>query len=150
MSTNTLRIIPTDPTWVPASERQEAAFAMLERLFPDAETIQATITNHPEFIDQGGNFELVRCPRCGTECPMDWWQATMGVAYQRHFRDLNVTTPCCAAATTLNDLDYEMPTGFARFVLEADNPYRGTPTEAETAQLADAVGHPIRFIWRRL
>jgi hypothetical protein len=54
--------------------------------------------------------------------------------------------PCCAAATTLNHLDYDWPAGFARFVLSAHHPDRGWLDAQELADVADALGHPVRQI----
>lgn len=63
------------------------------------------------FIDQGGHFEWVRCPACRAELDVSWWRAEMERAYERQFADLTITTPCCAAAPTLNDLGYHWPAG---------------------------------------
>ena len=38
------------------------------------------------------------------------------------FRNLAVTPPCCGVSSTLNDLAYSWPAGFASYVLEAMNP----------------------------
>jgi hypothetical protein len=54
----------------------------------------------------------------------------MDASYRSAFEDLAVRTPCCHTDTTLNELDYDWPAGFARFVLEARNPGR-YPVEAE-------------------
>jgi hypothetical protein len=54
--------------------------------------------------------------------------------------------PCCGAATSLNDLVYEWPQGFARWALEIMNPGRGFLTDEEIERLARTVGHPLREI----
>ena len=46
----------------------------------------------------------------------------MDQAYRFSFVDLAVSVPCCNAQLSLNDLRYEWPAGFARFILEAQSP----------------------------
>ena len=104
------------------------------------------MTERVEFVDQGGNFEGVYCPVCGADLG-EWWPAAMDRAHAGHFADLAVTAPCCGAALSLNDLRYEWPAGFARFVLEAMNP--GVPDLPATtlAELEQRLGAPLRVIW---
>ncbi len=71
----------------------------------------------------------------------------MDDAFKVRFTALAVTTPCCGANVSLNDLNYEWPAGFARFVLEAMNPGVGDLATAEIAALAEIVGSPLRRIW---
>ena len=145
MSDNYLRVIPTVPDWSPEHARAAAALRMMQTLCPDGD---AEIRRYDEvtFIDQGGNFQHVRCPRCGTALENAWWSQAMDGAYQNRFVDLATVTPCCSDEVSLNELDYDWPAGFAQFELSVHNPNRGWLSDNEMAQLADALGHPVRQI----
>lgn len=75
-----------------------------------------------------------------------WWPDAMDRAHGRHFADLAVTVPCCGAATSLNDLRYDWPAGFARFVLEATNPGVPELPDAALAELERRLGAPLRVV----
>jgi hypothetical protein len=62
------------------------------------------------------------------------------------FDNLIATVPCCGGQSSLNDLEYEWPCGFARFELALWNPGRGWLTEQELSAIAQALGHPVRQI----
>ena len=146
MSDTKLRFIPEDPTYVPEAAAIEAARAALG----EAAGVPATarVAAGVEFVDQGENFERVACPACGSELEMGWWGERMKDADATSFRELGVTVPCCGAETSLHDLDYEAPAGFARFVLEAPNP--GVDVEAVDAEPVErAAGCLLRRIVAR-
>src|SRR5438045_4682754 len=113
MSDTLLRLIPQQPTHVPSAGARERAQLVLSRSVPFADDIGWRVTQHVRFVDCGGNLEVVRCPRCGTDVG-EWWSLAMELAHEQQFQDLRVTTPCCGARTSLNDLDYVWPAGFAR------------------------------------
>src|SRR5438067_3871808 len=110
MSSTHLRLIPTDPTFVPEAAAQQSARALLTSLLPKAWRVSATATEEVEFVDQGENFVNLSCPACGAglddQGPDRWWYDAMDRAYQARFRDLMVTMPCCGARRSLNDLHY--------------------------------------------
>jgi hypothetical protein len=147
MSDNYLRLIPTDPQYVPSSEAAEVARQRLARLVPDADEVTTVVTDHAEFVDAGINFERVDCPNCGRELDQEWWTERMDEAAGGHFSALQVTTPCCSWQVSLNDLTYVWPVGFARFVLEALNPNVKDLPEGALADLGTALGTPLRQIW---
>lgn len=122
MSENILKFIPTDPNYIPDMVAQKMARDMLMSFAPQADGVTANVTDKVQFVDQGGNFEQVSCPICGANLSMSWWSQVMNEAHQVGFSDLLVTTPCCKSACSLNDLRYDWPAGFARFVLAARNP----------------------------
>ena len=124
MSTHILKLIPTDPWLVPPEPRWSVAAARFHHFAPQAETIEPSSSATIQFVDPGGNFERVRCPACATDIT-DWWTTAMDAAWQSKFADLSTSVPCCATITTLNDLQYEWPAGFARFTLAARNPNLG-------------------------
>lgn len=46
----------------------------------------------------------------------------MGSAFSNHFTALDIIVPCCEEKTSLNELKYEWPAGFARFSIEILSP----------------------------
>lgn len=147
MSDNLLRFIPTDPTLVPDVAAREVALDRLRRWLPDADEVTETATDHVMFVDPGANFERVSCPSCGAELELAGWQDEMGRAAEGEFADLSMLMPCCGASVSLNDLHYEWPAGFARYVLDVRNP--GVPDLADDrrAELEVLLGTPVRRIW---
>ncbi|MEP7287133.1 MAG: hypothetical protein ABI947_15370 [Chloroflexota bacterium] len=121
MSTNVLRIIPTDPNYLPDSGIQQMAQALFSSFVAKADQVNVTASDEISFVDPGENWERVACPVCGADLG-DWWQAAMEAAYADNFADLTVTVPCCGATGSFNDLIYDPAAGFARFILEAINP----------------------------
>jgi hypothetical protein len=147
MSVNLLRLVPTDPAWVPDDLHQERGVKALRTLCPIAEETSVATTEDIRFIDAGSNFKTIRCPSCLTEITYSWWQAGMDAAWKSAFKDLHIELPCCGYRTTLNDLDYEWPQGFARWVLTAVSPGRLELSNDELVVMVEAVGHDLRQIW---
>ena len=77
---------------------------------------------------------------------MEWWTEQMGLAGESSFRDLGLITPCCGNKTSLNDLGYEWPAGFAQAELSVLNPQRGWLDEAELARVASELGYPLKQV----
>jgi len=77
----------------------------------------------------------------------EWWSMAMEVGHEQHFKDLRVTTPCCALHTTLNDLEYSWPAGFARYTLEVLNPNIAELKPSVQRRLEAALQAPVRVIW---
>ncbi len=145
MSDDYISIIPTDPWYLPETHAQEIALATLKQYAPEADEIEVNVSELPTFIDCGANFERVICPTCKTIIN-EWWQTAMDCAATTNFRDLTITTPCCRTSTSLNDLRYEWPAGFARFVLEAQNPSIGLLNVHQIQTLSQILGFRIRQI----
>ena len=70
----------------------------------------------------------------------------MNAAFSQRFRNLAITTPCCGATSTLNDLDYRAPQAFARFAISYLNSSRDL-TIQQVEQIGEALGHPVRKVW---
>src|SRR5688500_17318071 len=121
MSDVFLRIVPTDPTFVPSVEARASASARLREALTDVD-VAAHVSDEVAFVEAGANFESVACPLCDAELDQDWWGEAVGLAAARGFEALMVKVPCCGAQTSLNELRYDMPQGFARCVIEATNP----------------------------
>lgn len=145
VSDNFLRLIPSDPEWTPEVS-PDGALELLTRLVPDAESVNVEIRDGVEFFDSGGNFVGLRCPLCNAQLDQAWWAAKMATAAASGFADLHVDTPCCGAQTSLNELRYDWPAGFARFVIELLNPGRSWLDASELSLVAAAIGCPVRQV----
>lgn len=147
MSEYFLRIIPTDPCFAPNSAAQQQTLvvlaSMLDADIPTAVELNASVT----FVDQGERFTRLSCPKCGKELEMDWWQTVMDAAYARNFSNLMTQTPCCHNNVSLNDLVYEAPAGFARFVIELDLGERSMMLdEAQLYDLSQILGVELKQV----
>jgi hypothetical protein len=128
MSDFVLNLIPADPAWVPARDAADRAMLAFQRRVPAATDISIEFFAGTQFVDQGSSFETVSCRQCGEVLDLAWWTAQMDAAWSleaSRFANLQVVTPCCAATSSLNDLDYYLPAGFASFRMRAWNPARG-------------------------
>ncbi len=149
MSATYLRLIPTSPSFAPNEEAQIDARTLMAASLPHARSVTAEVTAGIQFVDQGGNFDQVLCPACGAILTSEWWGSVMDAAWGGEgFRDLNVTLPCCGACSTLNDLHYVLPAGFARFVLEARDP-EDALSDGTLRELEGILGCKLRKIWAR-
>jgi len=144
MSSTVLRYIPEDPDYVADAAATEAARALLQKSL--GAPAVALVTERAGFVDPGSNLDAIRCPACSDELDMDWWQGEMSRAGQRKFESLGVTVPCCGAETSLHDLDYEMPAGFARMVLEVREPHGDPDAAVDVDALERVLGCVVRRI----
>jgi hypothetical protein len=145
MSTNVLKMIPTVPNYIPTTiERQQARDLIVSR-FPDVE-VNLKIADEVLFVDPGANLKRVICPICGSEIEIGWWQQAMDAAYQMKFTDLSIHAPCCGAVSSLNDLQYDWPAGFAQFVIEIQN-LKKDWDPAVVLSLERILGSSLREIW---
>lgn len=168
MSDNALALVPTDPRFVPPTEKHEGAKRALRRFAPDSEQITATAFEEIHLVHPYENLERIRCPRCSNELSLEWWQEVIDeVALEKPagptrdgtlvnlgvvtaIASLDTTTPCCGVRVSLEDLEYEFPVGFGMFVLEALNPnIEGLSGEA-LAEVERELGTPLRQIWTHL
>ncbi|RCH59779.1 zinc ribbon domain-containing protein [Streptomyces sp. SDr-06] len=149
MSDNYLTVIPTDPYWRPDEDAADRAAAVLSRMLPDDDArrgLEATRCDRVEMVFCGSNLERIACPHCGAEVPLDSWGEAVDEHYGEGFPTLLVTVPCCDLETSLNELVYDWPMGFARFRIEIMYPNRAWLSDEELATLAEALGHPLRQI----
>lgn len=149
MSDNWTIVIPADPMALPTPEHAAAAVELARRMFPGAESIEVTQTPTPTVIDPGSNWEGVRCPACDADLE-EWWSGAVDAAARTEFTNLDVITPCCSAATSINDLHYPWPMGFARWRLEAMNPDLGRLTDEQVLDFQSALGMPVRLVYQHL
>lgn len=150
MSDDWIRLIPCDPTFVPRAQDAEHARSVFASHMSGADEVTATFTEATEFIDAGVNMSQCRCPECGTPIDPGWWDGQLQQAGERAFVELSVTFPDCDHRASLDDLDYDWPVGFARFVLNALNPQATDLEVAQRAEIASILGTPVRIIWQHL
>lgn len=146
MSDNYLRLIPSSPVFIPDKIAIDKAIFLLEEDFPFPDMVRVSVSDSPRFVDQGANLERVACPCCNQTLDLEWWQNAMDYASTNGFQNLNVKAPCCSIETTLNDLIYDWPAGFARFLIEISNP-KVDITDVRINQLETILGSPLRKIW---
>jgi hypothetical protein len=149
VSQHNLHVIPDEPAWVPDEMAARRAVRVLRSLLPGSRAVHAQVHPHPVFVDGSQLFERVACPACGSEIARSWWSERMSRADRSEFTRLAVRTPCCDTATSLTDLAYAGPAGFARFQLTVELPDRDDLTDAELAEVAGALGHPVRAVPER-
>jgi DNA-directed RNA polymerase subunit N (RpoN/RPB10) len=147
VSDNWLTFIPADPCLVPSGSRRTAALRFLRSTLPKAAEIEAVLTEEIRFIDCGGNFEKIECPSCSALISDKWWSGAMDKADKKAFKDLNVKTPCCRKETSLNDLKYDWPQGFAKFSIKIMNPKVPDLAATDHAKLEGLLGCTLRRIW---
>jgi hypothetical protein len=146
VSDTILKLIPADPFFIPDENAQQAALDLLTAWLPSADLVNGTASDEVNFVDPGMNLGQVICPACGAPLDMGDWQAFMDSAFAIQFTDLTVRMPCCGAVGSLNDLHYDWPAGFARYVLESLNP-NADLDDAQLDELAQILGCPLRKIW---
>lgn len=142
MSDTIRSFIPCEPFFRPTAEQCEAIQAAMPR------HMRLVLADCVQFADAGANFESVSCPFCDADL-MGWWGSAMDAAYTkatRHFQ-LDIKTPCCGRATSLNDLRYNFPQGFYSAMLTAA-PNEGALGDEDTIRqkLHTITGVPWRMI----
>lgn len=149
MSMNILRLIPTDPRFAPEPSRRRAALELLAGMVrnrrPDA--LSDEVRDEVGLVDSGVNTRRISCPECEAELTDWWWSEAIDAAYRTECRELDVTLPCCGTRRSLNDLNYDWPMGFARYVLAAEDPEVRGLDAGQIQALEDALGCKLRIIW---
>jgi hypothetical protein len=145
MSSTFLRIISTDPSFDIDKDLQEKARTFLFKIY-QKEQIEFINTDTIEFVDQGENFENVSCNLCNSLIETEVWQNAMDNAYKNEFKDLFFITPCCNKITSLNNLDYNWPAGFAKSIISISEPQNGL-AEKELEELEGILKTDLRNIW---
>jgi hypothetical protein len=150
MSDNLLRLIPEQPEFEPSSAARDKAVCALRALIPSAVAVNAHLFEEIRFVDQGSNFERILCPHCKQEITSNW-PGLMEECSKFEFTKRRVIVPCCQLESDLNELVYEWPAGFARFVLEVENPVplEWLPSAAQMS-LEGILGCRVRQILTRL
>lgn len=121
MSEHIVKIIPKDPYFhITEQKAQEINNYLKEKI--TADTIEIMMSKKPVFIDCGANLQSISCPLCKKLLGFDWWGEAMDKAHKNNFADLAIELPCCGKGSTLNDLLYNFPCGFASVEFDIVNP----------------------------
>jgi hypothetical protein len=151
VSDNYIRLIPTAPTWEPEADAADVATQYVAGLFAGSGDTADEVTH--EFygkvavIDAGVNTESAKCSRCGAPVDLAW---VFDVIEQRSddLSELDVVLPCCGETSSLNDLEYDWPMGFATFEICVLNGSRDQYQLQldELERLSSLLGHPVRQV----
>ena len=155
MSDSWFRILPTDPTFAPTLQESARFVDDVRAVMPDAGSIEVVSRDEIEFVDAGGNWEGVRCPRCAAHLSSleagQWWQNRMNESYEStHFADRRLDLPCCRVESDLADLDYVWYAGFAKWWVDCLNPGRDRLSNEELAALGARLGHTVHVVYRHI
>lgn len=152
MSDSLITVIPTNPTWVPQPEQETQAVDLIKEFLPDHHEF---IVERPDGITLYSgyeNFESIHCPSCATALDIQpWWTDQLDAAWHPDtgFSSLDTMTPCCGTATSLNDLTYHCPQGFASWAVSVRNPLSDLDSN-EIRRIEDALGHEIRIVYAHI
>jgi hypothetical protein len=153
VSVNVLSVIPTDHLWQPSTSAAAAAELVVRRLDPEAVEVAAEWSEHVMFADCGSNWEGVRCPSCNEDIEAWFGDRISAASDESQFKDLAAVTPCCGTRTTLNDLTFSWPAGFASFRIRVETPTRAWQrpsdpwfSDSEIELVAEALGAPVRQV----
>lgn len=152
MSDDYLIVIPTDPYWQPSRSAADRAAAVLSGTLPNdiaRRGMEVEWHDSIEVVDCGANLMTISCRYCGADIP-SWFGTAVSERRSDGFSSLMVTVPCCNAGTSLNDLAFDWPMGFAKFAITVLYPNRAWLSETELNSVADALGHPLRQILRHI
>ena len=145
MSDNWLRYVPTDPYYQPTVAQAKAAEQLLASFLPQSEDVQSKFTEHTVFVDPGSNWSGVRCSSCGADSET-WWEEAISEAAEANFVNLTIVAKCCGSQVCLNELNYNWPCAFGRYVLEAMNPNARGLTPKQSELLATKLGCEVREV----
>lgn len=151
VSDNYLRLIPTAPIWEPDVEAAHVATEYVAGLFAasgaSADDVTHEFYGKVAVIDSGVNTETAKCGHCGAPVDLAW---VSEVIEQRadDLSQLDVVLPCCGETSSLNDLDYHWPMGFASFEICVLNGTRDQYElqQGELERLSSLLGHPVRQV----
>ncbi|WP_409311018.1 hypothetical protein [Pectobacterium sp. B1J-3] len=150
MSDYIVRYFPADRFFQPSQQIADKAALFLEAVLGAPVTYD--LYDKMAFIDGGETFGDIHCPQCGKKLDVEWWSDEMSESYEKsHFHRLDITTPCCGVNTTLDQLNYEFPVSFGRFLLNVENPDELLSNKPEQfAELEILVGGNLREIVARI
>jgi len=142
MSDTIYRIFPRHPRQICTDEQIIEAVNALK--LTSAEKITFTNYGDMQFIDCGEGLEHVFCQWCGYELGLEYWSEAMSKAYIGNaFKHLELEMPCCGLRSSLNELIYVKPCGFATFAIEVRNPTT-MPCNVELEEMGKCFGC-VRF-----
>lgn len=149
MSDDFLVFIPNKADYAPPEPAQDRALQKLKNIFGQDIEIECETFPELQFVSCFENFERIFCPVCGAEISIEDWHEQFDSAYESEFKDLKFITPCCNAKSSLNDLVYDWPQGFAHFEIRVMNPADDI-SDKDLQLLSDILGCGIRKIWQHI
>lgn len=148
MSEHVVSFIPADPEFVPAAAAQAAAITFMQQAWQlTLAEVCAETDDGITFRDCGEHFASVHCPHCHRALALEQWQGLMDSDFSETsgFRLSLISMSCCGQPSTLNQLHYQWPMGFSRFVLRCGD--RAGEVGADVlAQLESLLGCSLRVI----
>ena len=140
-----IALIPRDPWLIPDEQAQQQAAERLSSFVRQADEIHITVNEMPIFVDAGARLTHATCPHCQHRFETSW-QTIVECAAENQFRTLDVVMPCCGITLSLNDLQYDWPAGWARFLIEAVNPQIEGLSIVQIGELEHILDCPMRQI----
>lgn len=98
------------------------------------------------FYDPGSNFESVSCHICKQELDTDYWVEFMDKAGESEFTKLDIYLPCYNLTSSLNELDYNFPAGFARSAIKILNPNKYQIINKYIKEFEDKLGMKLKVV----
>ncbi|MDE6761683.1 MAG: hypothetical protein K2J90_13570 [Lachnospiraceae bacterium] len=141
------KIIPVKYDYIADEEQTQAAIMYIKEIVPDCQ-IEAEVFETTQFVDCGGELEVIKCPDCGEDISFGWWGEVMEKAAEKEFSDLSVKLLCCGRDSSLNDLEYYLPCGYARMEITIANLERKF-SEKELVNIGELLGEKVRIILAR-
>lgn len=127
MSSDVLRFHGADPTSAVSAHAIERLARALREAFPRASQVSIRRWDDVRLVDCGVNLESARCPTCGHDLLGDGtFVEAASAAFGASPVDLEFRTPCCATATSLDQLTCSWPVGFSRFTVDVWDPDTST------------------------
>lgn len=121
MSDTIYRIFPR--YYYPTYSDEKVISAVNTLKLTSTEDITFTNFGSVQFIDCGEEPEHIFCPWCGRELDIEFWQEAMDKAYKGDsFGSLGLRMLYCNLPSSLEELIYVKPCGFATFKIEIHNP----------------------------
>lgn len=143
MSDSSLKYVPKDPGFQPSRVADASATELLKEFLPQSDKVTSEFSENYEFFGPLGNWAGVRCHQCGADVET-WFGDAVPKALEKGV--LEVTTPCCGATVSLNELTFGWNAAFGKYSLEAMNPNVEKLTEKQLKELSGRVGSPLTEI----
>lgn len=147
MSSTLVKLIPTPIGSLPEVTDKEAIEKAIYELGIHYDDLKVWTSDGLQFIDCGENLEYIRCPFCHADA-MRWWGEAMNQSSQTGFENRHIVTKCCGRHAQLEDLEYCLKTGFARFGIELLNPDK--VTDIDLFELGAELGTRLKRVTARI
>ena len=141
MSDRYIKLIPSDPDYIPNKTLRNKAVKVLEGMLPESEECEAEVYDTVTFVDQGEYLDVIICPACRKKLKYhdenitEWWGSVEQEEEEHGAEGFKVKMPCCKKEVLFTDLTFHWPAGFAKFELSALNPMTNRGLKPE--QLAE-------------